>query len=139
MVAIPAVSLIAVLAATGAGYLIGAVWSAVPGVEEGLLKWWGLTEEVFEKIELKAAGLLAVWLLITAYILGVFIKLVLPSGATYLDGLELGFLAWLGFLVMVNLTNWFFENRPVNAQAANWLSVFLAIYLVMGAILAVWG
>ncbi len=139
MVAIPAVSLVGVIAAAVVGWLIGGVWSQVPGVEDGWRKWVGLSEEAYKKIEVKATGLLFVWLLITSYILGVFIKLIVPSGATYVDGLELGFLAWLGIVVMVNLQNWFYENRPVNARAASWLIYYLAAYVAMGAILAVWG
>ncbi len=139
MVAIPAVSLIGVLAAAVVGLLIGGVWAAVPGANERYRKWVGMSEEVFNKRKRKARGIFFVWLLITAYILGVFIKLVVPSGATYLDGLELGFLAWLG-IGLVTLTNWFYENRPVKARAAIWtFTAYLATYLGMGAILAVWG
>ncbi len=138
MVAIPAVSLLAVVVAAIVGLLVAGVWSAVPGVLDKWRKWVGLPKGVREKVEWKATAFLFVSLLIMAYILGVFIKLIVPSGGTYVDGLELGFLLWLGNVAMVNLLNWVGEKRPVNAAAASWLTWYLAAYLAMGAILGVW-
>ncbi len=74
---------------------------------------------------------------ITALFLAWFIKFAVPLGATYIDGLEIGFLAWLGFPAMVYLATWVFELRPRNLSL-NALAHSLVIFLVMGVILAVW-
>ncbi|MDV3244337.1 MAG: DUF1761 domain-containing protein [Nitrososphaerales archaeon] len=48
-----------------------------------------------------------------------------------------GFLVWLGFPASVHFVSWVFEKRPTKLSLLN-LAHTLAIFLVMGAILAVW-
>lgn len=73
--------------------------------------------------------------LVTAYILATIVRF--AGAMTITDGLEIGFWVWLGFPASVHFVSWVFEKRPTKLALIN-LAHTLVIFLVMGAILAVW-
>jgi len=72
---------------------------------------------------------------VTAYILATVVRFAGASSVTY--GLLIGFLVWLGFPASVHFVSWVFERRPARLTLMN-LAHALVIFLLMGAILAVW-
>ncbi len=138
MIVLPYFNLVTgVLPATIASFIIGAIWFSPPALGNQFRTWVGMTEAQWKGNQRKSIVFGFIFNYITALFLAYFIKYAVPVGATYIDGLEVGFLAWLGFPAMVYLTTWVFELRP-KKLSVNALAHSLVIYLVMGAILAVW-
>ncbi|MBI3840951.1 MAG: DUF1761 domain-containing protein [Thaumarchaeota archaeon] len=129
-------NLVGVLAATIVSFLIGAVWYAPPVMGKTWMTLLGKTEESFRKNRNRSVvfGFLAN--LLTAYLLGVFVKSLLS--ANWLDGAEVGFLAWLAFAFSIHFTSYVFEGRPVKLFAMDAVHQ-LVIFVVMGVILGIWG
>jgi hypothetical protein len=73
--------------------------------------------------------------LLTAFILGKIIYNVTIDTAFY--GMKIGFAAWLGFVMTVQLTDTLFGKRPLKLFLIN-TGYQQVCYLVMGAILGKW-
>lgn len=128
--------ILGVLAATIASFVIGAVWYSPPVFGKMWMTLLKMTEEDARKRRNKAIVVGFFANLLTAYLLGVF---VLFAGASDLvAGAEVAFLAWLAFAFSYHLTGWVFENRPPKLFGIDVVHS-LIIFLVMGAILGVWG
>ncbi len=129
-------NLVGVLAATIVSWLIGAVWYA-PQV---FGKMWraslGKTEEQWKANRNRAVVFGFIANLITAYLLGVFIKSL--GSTSWVDGAEVAFVAWLAFPAMQLFTGFIFEGRKSRLFGIDFVHM-LIIFLVMGAILGVWG
>ncbi len=135
MFAIPPVNLVGVAAATIASFVIGGVWYAPPVFGR---MWMELTGVSPERSRGKQGRVLLLGLLanlVTVYILAIVVRFASASSVT--DGLAVGFLVWLGFPASVHFVSWVFEKRPAKLSLLN-LAHTLVIFLVMGAILAVW-
>lgn len=74
--------------------------------------------------------------LISAFVLAKIIGLTTVNTALY--GMKVGFAVWLGFVTTVQLTGALFSKQPLKLYLIN-TGYQLVCYLVMGAILAVWG
>ena len=121
-----------VLAATVVSFLIGAVWFAPQVLGKTWMTLLGKTEEDWKKNRNRAIAFGFLANLLTAALLGVFVKAF--SAADWLDGAEVGFLAWLAFALSIHFTSYVFENRPVKLFGID-VSHQLVIFVVMGAIL----
>jgi hypothetical protein len=56
---------------------------------------------------------------------------------TFVDGIGIGFLVWLGFIATISLSAVLFENKPAKLYLLNNL-FYLISFIVMGIILTVW-
>ena len=74
--------------------------------------------------------------LISAFVLAKIIGLTTVNTALY--GMKVAFAVWLGFVTTVQLTGALFSKQPIKLYLIN-TGYQLVCYLVMGAILAVWG
>ena len=74
--------------------------------------------------------------LISAFVLAKIIGVTTVNTALY--GMKVAFAVWLGFVTTVQLTGALFSKQPIKLYLIN-TGYQLVCYLVMGAILAVWG
>jgi hypothetical protein len=74
--------------------------------------------------------------LISAFVLAKIIGVTTVNTALY--GMKVAFAVWLGFVTTVQLTGALFSKQPIKLYVIN-TGYQLVCYLVMGAILAVWG
>ncbi len=137
MVAAFSPSIPAVLVATLATMILGALWYSPLLFVKAWLKSIGKTEKDMKEGMSPAKAMTGMLLgaLLSAYILAHFVAYTASVGA--LEGIQTGFWLWLGFVFPAHLGIKLFENRPWN-----WLliaSSYSAISLMlMGAIIASW-
>lgn len=127
----------AVLAATIANMALGSLWySLLFGA-----RWkaeMGFTPEVMQSMKMTAtrAYVLATLVgFISAYVFAHFAEY--AGAKNVLDGLQFGFWAWLGFAMPIVLGSVLWENRTWSLFVIN-VSYYLASFLAMGSIFAVW-
>jgi len=84
----------------------------------------------------KMYGLAFLASLVTAFVLAKIIYITTVNTAFY--GMKVGFAVWLGFVTTVQLTGALFGRQPTKLYLIN-TGYQLVCFLVMGAILAVWG
>ena len=127
------VSWVGVLVATIAGLVIGFVWYA-PQV---FGRRWAAGAGIELPSGTPAPGILAgtvVLALITAYVLAVLAKA--TAVANIADGLVLGILVWLGFVMTWSAQGLLFEKRPTDYVLIN-IGQGLVSLAVMGAIFGI--
>lgn len=128
-------NLVGVLAATIVSFVIGAIWYAPPVFGKMWMMSLGKTEEWLKKNRNRSVVLGFIANLLTAYLLGVFVKSL--GSASWADGAEVAFIAWLAFPLSIHFTSYVFEGRQSKLFGID-LVHSLIIFLVMGAILGVW-
>jgi len=129
---------LAILAAAIVGMIIGALWYG-PLFGGQWMKLMGITPKQIKECQKKGMGksyaLCFLGLLVTAYVLHMFIKM--AGAQTFSSGAMVGFWAWLGFLATSQLNSVIWENKSWQLYRLNVLH-YLVVLLVMGAILAGW-
>ncbi len=126
----------AILACAGAQAVIGALWysKALFG------KLWRVlvckTENDLKKTNpAKAVAASFLGALVTSYVMALMI---FSTGASSLvEGLQVGFLLWLGFLALPCLNNVFFAGQSVQLFSIN-RGFDLTVFLAMSATLTLW-
>lgn len=68
---------------------------------------------------------------VTAWVLGVIVQYTQPK--SLMDGLELGFYCWVGFIVSTHLSNVIWTNRPLTGYLID-MVYFLISILTMSAL-----
>lgn len=130
---------LAILVSAIATMALGFVWYGPILFAKPWMKLMGLTVEKLEsqKKEMgKTYGVSFVGALVTAFVLACFISY--AGFESYLmGGVQLGFLAWLGFVAPVQLTDVLFGGKPLKLYYIN-TGYQLVSLLIMGAILATW-
>lgn len=135
----PQVNLVAVLVAAIVNMVLGFLWYG-PLFGKIWMKAMGYTQKDAEKMKKegnmgKIYGLAFIGGLVMAYVLAAFIGLI--GANTAAAGAQVGFWAWLGFIVTKSFTDVLFEGK-------NWTAYYLSMgyqlvsLLAMGAILASW-
>lgn len=135
---------IAVVAAAIVSFVIGGIWYTRPVFGTAWMAALGKTEADREAMRKQApkgfaAGLIGA--IIASLILGTFLQygrqanVGLPTGVV--GGLVVGFLVWFGFLMTTGVSGAIFESRPGKLVGINQGFQFV-LYLVMGAVLAIW-
>jgi hypothetical protein len=128
------VNWIAILAAAIANMVLGFVWYSRPMFGT---RWMALIGKRAE--ELRGAGplyaLTFAGALVAAYVLAVFARRL--DATTLLHGMQIGFLAWIGFVATATIADYVFTGRPPGLWLIN-NGYQLLIFVVMGAIVAVW-
>jgi len=127
-------NLVGVVAATIVSFVIGAVWFAPQVFGKMWMMSLGKTEDWWKKNRNRSVVLGFLANLLTAYLLGVFVKSL--GSANWADGAEVAFIAWLAFPASIHFTSWVFEGRANRLFGIDFVHS-LVIFLVMGAILGV--
>ena len=127
--------IVGVLAATIVSFIIGAVWFAPQVFGRTWMTLLKKTDEDWKNNRMKAIVVGFIANLITAYLLGVFLRF--AGALDWVDGIEVALLAWLAFAFTYHLSTWAFEGRPGKLFGID-LSHSLVIFIVMGAILGMW-
>ena len=127
---------IAVIVAGIVAWVIGAVWYSPPVFGK---RWMALLGMKVEGGMPEGAGKA----LAGGLVLAIFTSLILVlfvyglKAVGLVEGAEVGFLVWLGFVLTHGVTNVMFERRPP-ALFGITQTELLITYVVMGIILAVW-
>ena len=130
------VNWIAVIVAGIVAWVIGAVWYSPPVFGK---RWMALLGMKVEGGMPEGAGKA----LAGGLVLAIFTSLILVlfvyglKAVGLVEGAEVGFLVWLGFVLTHGVTNVMFERRPP-ALFGITQTELLITYVVMGIILAVW-
>ncbi len=140
--AIPNVDInyLAVLVSAIVSIIIGSLWYSPLLFGNAWMKAGGISMKEMEKAKKKGMGRLYfaafIGSLVMAFVLGIFIKLV--GIGSFLEGMQIGFWLWLGFIVPVLLGSVLWEGRSVKYYLIN-VSYQLVNLALMGGILAVLG
>ena len=130
----------AVLISAVISMIIGWLWYS-PFIFGNLwMKLSGITEKSHDKMKKDGKiGKLFLWsfifTLISMYVLAYFVKYV--SAVSFVDGMQLGFLAWLGFMVPLVLNDSLWGGKSLKLFLINAGHHLIAIIITAG-ILAVW-
>lgn len=129
----------AVLAAAVVNMALGFVWYG-PLFGKPWMKMMGYTKEDMEKA--KKSGMMPkvyaaafVAALVMAYVLSHFLQV--GSAASAMTGATIGFWVWLGFIATTTLNMVLWDRKPVNLYLLT-NGYYLVLFLVNGALLAVW-
>ncbi|MHA2219028.1 MAG: DUF1761 domain-containing protein [Candidatus Hodarchaeales archaeon] len=119
--------------------VIGMLWYSKAVFGDVWIGLIGFTEEEIEKAKKKGMGAtMAVAFsaaLVMSYVLAHFIDY--TQAKSILEGVQTGFIIWLGFVATILISTVLWENRPVKLFLIN-VSYYLVALPVMGGMLAVW-
>ena len=133
------INLVAVVLGAASSMVIGAIWYSKIGLGKTWMKLSGISQKEIDaqKSQMgKVYGMAFVGALITAYILAVILDLV--GAITMGEGLQVGFLIWLGFIATTTLSSVLFENKKTELYILNNGYSLISI-LVMSLILVLLG
>ena len=126
-------NILAIIVAAIINMVIGAVWYRVFSKP-----WSALTGVTMEEGQSGAGpgyALVSVGSIVIAIVLSYLIS---ELGITsFIGGIGLGLLAWLGFVAPTHAANFVFESRPWKLFAIN-TGYFLVSLMVMGGVLGAW-
>ena len=133
------VNWISVLVAAVASMVVGMVWYSKTMFGGMWMQLSGRTEKDMQKAKQKGIGkiMFAAFIaaLVTSWVLGWLVHYM--NAMSWVDGVQVGFWLWLGFIVTVSLGGVLFEKRPVTAFLIS-IGYQLVAVLIFGAVLAVW-
>jgi hypothetical protein len=120
-------------------FVIGMLWYSPLLFGNVWMKLTGKKKSDLEKAKKKGMGktfaVSIVSLLIMAGVLKYFIDL--ANASTVLEGAQIGFHIWLGFVATVLINSVLWEGKPVKLYLLN-IAHYFVVLLVLGSILAVW-
>ncbi len=134
------VSLIGVVLAAAASFVIGMLWFSPSLFGKAWMKEAGLTEKEMRKHKsgmMQKFGIAFLGALVMAYVLAHFIAYATEGYATLGEGLLTAFWAWLGFIVPVTSGMVLWEGKSLKFYAIN-VGELLVSMLAMGALLTIW-
>lgn len=131
---------LAIIVAAIVNVIIGSLWYSPLLFAKPWAKASGMKKEDMGKNRKMGAGMYIPPLIaafVTSFVLAWFLNALQIT--TVGGGIQIGFLAWLGFTTTAQVLNsWVFSNgRPKELYLIN-TGYHLVIFCVMGAILAVW-
>jgi hypothetical protein len=133
------INFVAVFVAAIASMVIGAFWYSPVLFGNAWIKLSGMSKKDIEKAKQGGMGgkyfLGFVASLVMAYVLSYFVDY--AGAVVALEGAQVGFWVWLGFIAPVQLGVVLWENKPVKLFWMNTL-YYLVTLAVMGIILAAW-
>ena len=134
------IKLIPVLVVAALYWVLGGIWYSpllFANKFIALMNWTPQQVAALQQAGESQALILAfIGSLVASFILAHFIRYTKASNVA--DGLKTAFWLWLGFVVTTNLETVLFEQRALGLFLIN-NSYHLVGFLMMGAILAVWG
>jgi len=129
------INYLAVLVATLASMILGAIWYAPPVFGKQWMKLTGLTEKDAKDNRGAPMALMLVGALVAAYVMAYFVGY--TGAQTIGDGIRLGAWIGIGFVFTAAMGETIFSRRPTKLLAIT--SGYQVINLIMiGAILAAW-
>lgn len=132
------INYIAVLVAALSNFAVGFIWYG-PFLGKPWMNMVGLTEEQMNSMQgammAKIFGLSFVGALVMAFIMAHWVGIV--DAITWMEGLESGFWAWLGFVAPPFLMNNLYERKPLALWGIN-TGYWLVSLLIMGVLFALW-
>jgi hypothetical protein len=132
MIALPPINILAAVVAATVVFLVGGVYWAV--FTPAYLRHLGRPAEEARPTPVQF-GVAFVTRVLLAYVLAVFVGWAGARGVG--AGAEIGFLAWLGFVIPLAVGQAAFERKPWQVLAIG-LPESLIGFVLMGAIVGVW-
>lgn len=133
------VSLISIFVTAIVGMAIGGLWYSQLLFGDVWMKLSGMSKKELAQAKQKGTGKMyaAAFIVtfISAYVLAHFVQYVTTT--TFVEGMQLGFWLWLGFVMPVQSSIVLWENKSWKLFVLN-TAYQLVSLLVMGGILAVW-
>jgi hypothetical protein len=130
---------IGVLISAIVGFFIGMLWYSPLLFGKVWMKLSKISKKDIEKSKKKGMGKSMITgflgVLLTAGMLSFFVDM--SGAATILEGAQIAFHIWLGFVATVLLNSVLWEGKPFKLYILNIAHYFVAL-IVMGAILAMW-
>jgi len=131
---------LAIIAAAIVNVILGSLWYSPVLFAKPWSKAMGMKKEDFEKGMKMGARMYVpplIAAIVTSYVLAWFLNAL--NITTVGGGIQIGFLAWLGFTTTAQVLNsWVFSNgRPKELYFIN-TGYHLVTFCIMGAILAAW-
>jgi ferredoxin-NADP reductase len=130
------VSLGAILVAAIVNMVIGGIWYSPAAFGKAWMRLTGMSmDDGHKKGRARAMAWQFVATLVMAFVLAAFIDSMGARSAA--EGVQIGFMVWLGFVATVGIGQQIFERRP---HQLFWINsgFHLVGLMVMGAILAMW-
>lgn len=136
-------SLISVVVAAVAAMIVGYAWYSPMLFGNKWMKLVGKTEKDMKKAKEKmgmAMVMMFACALITAYVLGMFVKVAMTAGlgSGAMIGIITAVFAWLGFAATLSYSKVLFEDMPMDLFYID-AGHHLVIYVLMGAIFGYMG
>lgn len=133
-------NLMALIAATLAAFLLGALWYSPLFFGNKWFKDQGIlpkqSREDAERMKKPSPHAIAVvFMLIVGYVLNFFLQAL--QATTVADALYVGFMGWLGFTAAIAFINTVYENRPFSVLFVH-IAYCLAYIELMAVILTLW-
>lgn len=129
------VNLLAVLVSAIITMIVGAIWYSPALFARPWMSAVGKTEEEIREGGQAGYAIAAFSAIVMAYVLAHFISF--ANAKTILEGLQIGFWAWLGFVASTSIVNTSFSGRPLKLYFLE-AGYFLVALVLNGAILALW-
>ncbi len=129
----------AIFIAALAHMILGALWYSPILFGKSWMKLMNFNAKTME--ESKKRGMAKLYMimfivaLLMSYILAHFVKY--TSSMTAIEGLQLGFWLWLGFVATIMINSVLWESKPIKLYLINIGYYFISL-LLMGVILASW-
>lgn len=134
-----AVNYVVVVVAAVVSFIIGMLWYSPLLFGNAWMKAGGFSKKDINKAKKKGMGkmILASFVgsLVMAWVLAYFV--VYATASNFVQGMQVGFWLWLGFIATVLLGSVLWEGRVVKYYLIN-VAYWLVNVAVMGGILAVW-
>ncbi len=130
------VNIVAVLVATVAAMITGALWYSPVLFAKPWLKLVGKSESDMKADAARTGYMIAaVSSLVLAYVLAVFYNM--TNVLTIQDAIKMGFWLWLGLVATTSGVNAVFSGRPRNLYLIE-IGHHLVVILIMSVILTLW-
>lgn len=133
------VNILAVLVAAVLSIVVGAVWYSPALFAKQWMAAQGYTPEMVEhfrqKRMVRAYAVSFACYFVMAYVLSLFATY--TGATTFVQGLWLGFLVWLGFAAPIGLTGNMFSGKPFAAWVID-AGYQLTYLLIIGVLLTLW-
>jgi hypothetical protein len=129
---------LAIIVAAILNMLIGYAWYSKILFAKQWMKAAGLTQNDIEKGKKTMGpkyGLMMAGSVVTAFVLAWFVQAV--GAHSFMDGLKIGLLGWLGMTTTAQLSTSLFSNKPKELYFIN-TGYNLVSYCLMSGLLALW-
>lgn len=132
----PAINLLAVLIAAIINMVLGMLWYSTFMFGKLWIASLGKTDEEFKNNSPGPLYMInTIGSLVIAYVLAHFV--IYTQAANVVQGAQLGFWIWIGFIVTTLLPVYLFEMRPKRLYFI-YIGYQLVSFVIMGIILAIW-
>ncbi len=128
---------LAIIVSAAAYFLIGGVWYALVFTKPWMaaLNFGASMKQKAEKDFPKSLATHFASGLVTSFVMANVARVM--GLASFLEGMELGVWAWLGFAVTINANSFMFERRPAAVFIIN-SGFFLVAFGIVGGIVTAW-